>query len=117
MTNLIREAIAKVSSSLSGLRAKYFLPIVLTGFMLLATNTVPALSNPTVTKKVDNIIHQDGSQRPKTTGEWEQQAQEVEGRPVERLKRIGEQSVEAVKDFSAMYPDTAERSAPELQTQ
>jgi hypothetical protein len=59
-------------------------------------------------------IHQNDSDRPKTTGEWNREARETEGEPGERAKRIGKESAEAVKDFGSMYTDTAKRSANEL---
>jgi hypothetical protein len=65
-------------------------------------------------RRVDNAIHEDDSVRPKTTGEWKQDARKTENAPGERLKKITEQSKEAVKDFGKVYPDTAEKSARSL---
>jgi hypothetical protein len=103
-----------LNSMLNGLQTRNFLCIGIVSFMLLATNVTPDFNNQALTKQLNNEIHQDDSQRPKTTAEWNQQAEETQGRPAERLKRIGEQSVEAVKEFAEMYPDTAERSADSL---
>ena len=60
--------------------------------------------------KVLGAVQNDRDGRPKTTGEWNKEAREVEGSPGERLERIGKQSAEAVKDFGTVYPDTADRS-------
>lgn len=118
VSSLFFRAIAKFNLLLDLLiertQVKRFLPIVLVSFMLLATNVTPKINNQALTKQLNSEIHQDDSSRPKTTAEWEKQARETEGRPVERLKRIGEQSVEAVKEFAEMYPDTAERGASSL---
>ncbi|XPM52330.1 MAG: hypothetical protein EDM05_000330 (plasmid) [Leptolyngbya sp. IPPAS B-1204] len=38
--------------------------------------------------KVDQAIHQNDSDRPKTVGEWKQEARETEGAPGERLQRV-----------------------------
>ncbi|NUN63330.1 hypothetical protein HCU40_00905 [Pseudanabaena biceps] len=115
MLNFISQAIAKFFSFFKSLHVKQSLPIVLVGFLLLTTSAVPSRSETKqAIKQIDETVHQDDSTRPKTSGEWEQQAREVEGRPVERLKRIGEQSAEAVKDFGSMYSDTAKRSAKAL---
>ncbi len=115
MLNFISQAIAKFFSFFKSLQVKPFLPIVLIGFLLLTISAEPSrLETQQAIKKLDQTVHQEDSIRPKTTGEWEQQAREVEGRPVERLKRIGEQSAEAVKDFGSMYSDTAERSSEAL---
>jgi len=112
MLNFISQAIAKFFSFFKSLQVQQFLPIVLIGFLLISTSAAPSRNETQqAIKKLDQTVHQEDSTRPKTTGEWEQQAREVEGRPVERLKRIGKQSAEAVKDFGSMYSDTAERSA------
>lgn len=111
MTNLISRAIAHLSSFFKGIQVKRFLAVVLVGFLLLTTNANPG-SNNQATKRVEQLVNQNDSQRPKTTGQWEQEGRETEGAPGERLKRIGKQSAEAVKDFGSLYPDTAQRSAP-----
>ena len=115
MLNFISQTIAKFFSFFKNLQVKQFLPIVLVGFLILSINDGPSRSETQqAIKKLDQTVHQEDSTRPKTTGEWEQQAREVKGRPVERLKRIGKQSAEAVKDFGSMYSDTAERSSEAL---
>lgn len=113
MLNFISEVITKVSSLLNMLQAKQFLSIVLVGFLLLTTNVKQDVGNP-ISKMFDKIVHQDDSQRPQTTKEWKQEASATKGDPEERLKRIGEQSAEAVKDLGSLYSDTAERSASSL---
>lgn len=115
MTNLISRAVAQVSSLLKDLAVKRFLAIALVGFVVLTINVDGDRTSKAATSRVDQLVHQDDSQRPKTTGEWEKEARETEGDPGERLKRIGKQSAEAVKDFGSVYPDTAKRSARELQ--
>lgn len=114
MSNFIATTIHKVTSLLNQLFAKKILPTVLVALLLLTTNLATAYSTQEVSKKLDTVVHQDDSQRPKTTGEWNQEARETKNAPAERLKRIGKQSAEAVKDFGAVYPDTAKRSASEL---
>jgi len=115
MLNFISQAIAKFFSFFKSLQVKQFLPIVLIGFLLLNISAAPSRrETQQAIKKLDQTVHQEDSTRPKTTGEWEQQYRETEGRPVERIKRIGEQSAEAVKDFGSMYVDTAKRSAEAL---
>jgi hypothetical protein len=110
MLNFIAEAIANFSSFLKNLQVKKFLPITLVGFILLTINVTPSRNETQeAIKNLDQTVHQEDSKRPKTAGEWEQQFRETEDRPVERLKRIGEQSAEAVKEFGSMYSDTAKR--------
>ena len=107
MINLISETIAQVSSLLNKLQVKQLLSIFMIGFVLLTTNVEPGLNNQKLNPELNKIIHQDDSTRPKTTGEWNQQARETKGDPNERFKRIGEQSAEAIKEFGSMYTDVA----------
>ncbi|MFW6296575.1 MAG: hypothetical protein ACOC04_05230 [Halothece sp.] len=95
-------------------QVKRLLSLVLVGFIFLATGVATEASSQRLTNRVDKIIHQDDSQRPKTTGEWKQEARETEGSPGERAKRIANESAEAVKDFGSIYPDTAKRSTPDF---
>ena len=114
--NFIFTAIAQVKSWLTQLQAKQLLSIALLGLILLTTNVDPGLTKQAATKKIDKMLLQDDNpDRPKTTGEWNKQAQEVKGDPGERIKRIGEQSVDAVKEFGEMYPDVAKNSVKELE--
>lgn len=115
MLNFISEAISKFNSFVKSIQAKQFLPMVMIGFVLLTINVTPSRQETRqAIKKLDQTVHQKDSTRPKTTGEWEQQAHETEGRPLERIKRIGEQSVEAVQEMGSMYSDTAKRSSEAL---
>jgi hypothetical protein len=116
MTSVIFGAIDKISSLLRNLQVKQFLSVILIGLVLLTVNADPGvLSKQEATQKVDKMLSQDDGDRPKTTGEWQKQAREVEGKPGERVKRIGEQSADAIKDFGSIYPDVAKRSAKELE--
>ncbi|WP_017655802.1 hypothetical protein [Fortiea contorta] len=114
MTNLISRAVAHIGSVLKDLHFKRFLAIAIVGFVVLTTNVDGNHASKAVTKSLDRVVHQDNSERPKTTGEWNQEARETKGDPGERIKRIGKESAEAVKDFGSVYPSTAKRSAREL---
>ncbi|MBW4642318.1 MAG: hypothetical protein KME23_04755 [Goleter apudmare HA4340-LM2] len=115
MTNLIFRVIAPVISLLKDLSIQRFLAIALVGFVVLTTNVDADRSSKAVSRKLDQVVHQNDSQRPKTTGEWNKEARETEDATGERIKRIGKQSAEAVKDFGSVYTDTAKRSARDLQ--
>ncbi len=116
-TASITKTASLLNRLLNRLQAKQFVSMILVVFVLLTTNIKQDTGNP-VTNLYNKIIHQvdsqDGSQRPKTTGQWNKQARETEGKPGEKLKRIGEQSADAVKDMGSVYIDTAKRSADSL---
>ena len=119
MISLISKTILKISYFISKFQVKQFLPIVIVGVMLLATNRNPSLSNPDLSSKksvdrINDLVQTENSERPKTTNEWDKQADETKGRLGEKMKRIGEQSADAVKEFGSMYGDVVERSSTEL---
>jgi hypothetical protein len=113
MLNLIFRTMGYIKS-IAKQSTKKFLPIFLIGVVLLTTNVDRGMSDQKLGKVVDKAIHQDREKRPKTTGEWNQQSREVQGKPGKLLKRVGEQSAEAVKDFGSVFPDTAKRTTTEL---
>jgi hypothetical protein len=114
--NPFKDAIANFKSLLGRFQTKQFLSIVFIGFLILTTNTelVPP-NNRALSNKLNNEIHQDGESRPKTTEEWSQQAAETDGRPLERIKRVGIQTKEALKDFGEVYPDTFKKGDAKIQ--
>jgi len=118
MLNLISKAISSFSSLVSSLlrnfQVKRFLMVCLVGVVLLTSHAVTDQNGRAVTKRVDDLIHQGDSERPKTTGEWQKEAREVEGSPGKRAERIVKESADAVEDFGELYPDVVERSVPPL---
>lgn len=114
MQSLISGSIAKISSLFDWLQIKQFLSIVMVGFMLLATNVDPDLATESTVERLDNMIQKENPERPKTTAQWKQQARETKDKPIEKIKRIGEQSADAVKEFGSNYPEVAKNSAAEL---
>jgi hypothetical protein len=105
----------QINSLMQEWQLKRFFAVVLVGFLVLTTNVNSERNSQAVTRKLDQVVHQDDSQRPKTTGEWNQEARQTEEAPGERVKRIAKESGEALKQWGSLYPDTAERSANELQ--
>ncbi|MGB3759033.1 MAG: hypothetical protein WBA07_22080 [Rivularia sp. (in: cyanobacteria)] len=114
MKNIIKSAIANISFAFKQLQVKSFLAVVLAGFLVLNTSFALSDRSEAVTNKIDNLVNQNDSDRPKTVGEWNKEARQTEDAPLQRVKRIGKESAEAVKDLGEMYGDTAERSTPDL---
>jgi hypothetical protein len=114
MLSLIHGAFTQIGALLNKLHVKQFLSAILVGFVLLNTKVGPDLASQGAIDRLDRKVQQENPERPKTTAEWQNQAREVEGKPGERLKRIGEQSADAVKEFGSMYPDVAKKSGNEL---
>jgi hypothetical protein len=116
MISLFLGTVSVIGSLFKSFQVKKVLSIMLVGLLILTTNIDPGvMSKQEATQKVNKMLDRDDNNRPKTTGEWQKQAREVKGEPIERAKRIGEQSADAVKDFGKMYPDVAKRSENELE--
>jgi len=115
MTNLISRAIARISTLLEGLQVKQFFAAGLVGFLLLTTNVDMGKNDQPLPAKLRDTIEQNGADRPKTTGQWNREAQKVEGNPGERIKRIGKESAEAFKEFGSGYGEGAEKTANQVQ--
>jgi hypothetical protein len=113
MKNLISQAMSFVGSLFSGLQVKQLLSIALVGFFLLTSPVATSTNSKAASDRINAVAHQNDSDRPKTTGEWKQEARQVD-KTGNRLERIGKESAEAVKDWGGLYPDTAERSAQTL---
>ncbi|HEY9635348.1 MAG TPA: hypothetical protein V6D14_18235 [Coleofasciculaceae cyanobacterium] len=115
MKNLISRTTAQITSLINGLQVKRFFAVVLVGFILLTTNVDSGQNNKALTKEIRKEAQKIDSVRPKTTNEWYKEARETEDSPGERLENIAEESAQAFKEFGAIYPDTAKRTAPVLQ--
>ncbi len=50
--------------------------------------------------------------RPRTMGQWEAENEALEGQPGEKLKRIAEESADAVKNMAGIYPQNAKTLTP-----
>ncbi|NJL83439.1 MAG: hypothetical protein HC890_11695 [Chloroflexaceae bacterium] len=90
-------------------QVKRWIAMVLAGFILLGTNANVVRGENQV-QRLEDIAHQQDSVRPKTTREWYGEARETENAPLERAKRIAEESGAAIQEFGSMYPDTAKSS-------
>jgi hypothetical protein len=108
--SLISRAAARIGALLGSIQIKQVLSIVLVGFLLLTTDTVPRVDKKATMERAKADAHQLDNERPKTTGEWFKEADQVEGKNDARLENIVDESKAAVKEFGEMYKDTAERS-------
>ncbi|WP_414552112.1 hypothetical protein [Anabaena sp. CCY 0017] len=98
-----------------GVQIKSLLAVVLVGLMTLTTNVAFGQNNQVLKEQVRQDIQQDDSQRPKTIREWNQEARETEGSPIQRLQKIGEESAEAFTEFGSGYVEGAKKTARDIQ--
>jgi hypothetical protein len=117
MTSLINGLTFPLKTLFRRFQIKHILSVILIGCILMINTACASPSSATVNplkQKVDAAIEKNDSPRPKTTGEWKHEARETKNAPGERLQKIAKESKEAVKEFSKVYPNTAERSANSL---
>lgn len=115
MQSLISTTLTAIGSLLNTVHIKQFVSTLIIGVLILSTNVDPDLASKGAIDRLEVKVQQEDTQRPKTTRQWQRQAREVEGRPGERAKRIGEQSADAIKEFGEVYPKVADESANELE--
>jgi hypothetical protein len=115
MLNLFSGAINRLNLFLKSFQVKQLLSIALIAVIFLIAPAETPRNNPDLGRRIENVLERRDSDRPTTMREWEQEAEEVKGKPGERLKRIGEESKEAFKEFGGLYPDTAERTGEDLE--
>lgn len=116
MMTLFSQTTAYVRSLINGLHLQQYFAFVLVGFVLLTTNANAAPHNDALGAKVrDRIEQTDQADRPKTTGEWNREAEETEGNPGKRLGRIAKESGEAFKQFGSGYVKGAQETAGDIE--
>jgi len=114
MLNSISTAISSICSLARVFQVKHFLSLCLVGVILLTSGLSAEQKGKALTNRVDKVVHQSDSDRPKTTREWQKEARKVEGAPGKRIERVAKESADAVEDFGELYPDVVERSVPPL---
>jgi hypothetical protein len=112
MIYLISKAIARIGSFLAIAQVKTFMATLFVGLIIL-TSGVNSTSDVRASNKISGKVFESNSERPTTTREWYQKSAQTEDSPVERVKEIGKESAQAVKEWGSVYPDTAKRSAPD----
>lgn len=110
MIHSISRTIKRLSSLVKSIQIKSFLTTCLMGLIILTSTANYQGSD----RSVSNRLYQGNDERPTTTREWYEKARQTEGEPLERTKEIAKESAQALKEFTEVYPDTAERTAPDI---
>jgi hypothetical protein len=117
MMVLISNLSDRLRAWLKQLPAEKLVAISIAAFILLTTtNAYPKADNQALGQQVREQVHQiDQTDKPKTTGEWNQEARETEGKPGKRVQRIAKESGEALKQFGSGYVEGAKETVRDLQ--
>jgi predicted PurR-regulated permease PerM len=108
-----------IDSVLRAIKIKRAFAFLLASVMIVGTfapaSAMAAQNSSMTQRETQNLLDDDDSDRPKTTREWKAEARETSDQPLERTKRIVEETADAVQDWAELYPDVAERSIPALE--
>ncbi|HEY9767922.1 MAG TPA: hypothetical protein V6C71_05345 [Coleofasciculaceae cyanobacterium] len=114
MIHLISQAISYASSLLKKIQVTSFLTTILLGAILLTSGVSNSATNgKTAADVVGSDVVNTNPERPSTTREWRQEARRTDDAPLERVKEIGKETKEAVKDWGKLYPDVADSTIPD----
>lgn len=113
MIHLISQAIDRLSSFFKKPQVKSFFATVFVGLIVLTSNVNYATESDRNLNNISDRVFESNSERPTTTREWYNEADRTEDAPLERIKEIGKQSAEAVKEWGELYPDVVERTLPD----
>ncbi|MBD1916859.1 MULTISPECIES: hypothetical protein [Cyanophyceae] len=80
--------------------------------ILLTANGVKAEQNATNRAYSNELPPTQDVGRPRTMGQWEAENESLEGQPGKKLKRIAEESADAVKNMAEIYPQNARTLTP-----
>jgi hypothetical protein len=108
-------SIANIISLIKGLKVVYLFAAILASWLIFTTNVNAAESSQSLGERMRDRIQEveQGSQRPKTTGEFQEEARE--GVPLdERVKNIVRDSKEAFEQFGKEYSIGAKETAREV---
>lgn len=110
MIHSIDRIIKRLSSLVKSIQIKSFLVTCSIGLIILTSSANYQGSD----RPVSGRVFEGNDERPTTTREWYEKARQTEDDPLERTKEIGKESAQALKEFTEVYPSTAERSAPDV---
>lgn len=109
----------RVHTFLGRINLQRVIAVMLASLVMIGTlapaGALAAQTENQLRNKASDLVDDDESNRPKTTREWNAEARETADQPVERTKRIVEETADAIQDWAEIYPDVAERSIPALQ--
>jgi hypothetical protein len=118
MLNILSTLISRVAEIFSKATIKRAFAFMFASLVLASTfapaKALAAQPSKFVNSNTTDMLDDAESDRPKTTREWRAEARETEDQPLERTKRIVEETADAIQDWAEVYPDVAERTVPAL---
>ncbi|MEL6603004.1 MAG: hypothetical protein AAFP20_07240 [Cyanobacteria bacterium J06614_10] len=82
------------------------------GLVLLTSSIDNANLKPSTKAYLNNMIERGETGRPVTTRQWKAENERLEGQPAKRVKRIANESADAVEEMAEIYPGNAKSVLP-----
>lgn len=108
----MKETLTRISKALGKLQIRRIAALVLVSLVLMTNTVLAADLSPNIESKLDRLINQGNTGRPRTTGQWQARNEELHGKPGEQLEQIGEQTADAVGSMAEIYPQNAKTLVP-----
>jgi hypothetical protein len=108
----MKNIFAALNAVLNRIRWKQFAVACSAIVILLSANGVKADQGTSRQTSANELPPTQEVGRPRTMGQWEAENEALEGQPGKKLKRIAEESADAVKNMAEIYPQNAKTLVP-----
>ncbi|WP_141242120.1 hypothetical protein [Leptolyngbya sp. BC1307] len=99
----------------AGLQLQRFVAIAFVGLFLLTTSVDNSNLSASTKDMLNDMIARGESGRPVTTGQWQGENEQLQGKPGKQAKRIVKESADAVGEMGEIYPGNAKTVLPGLE--
>ncbi len=114
MKTAIVAAFQQVRGALTSLHLQRFVAFAFVGLFLLTTSIDSSSLDAGTKATLNDAILKGKDGRPVTSAQWKAENEELKGNPLDRAERVAEETADAVGDMAEIYPDTAERTLPDV---
>ncbi len=108
----MKDIFGVLKAVLNRIHWKQFAVVCSAVVILLTANGVRADQTLGGRTSADELPPTEDVGRPRTMGQWEAESESLEGQPGKQLKRIAEESADAVKNMAGIYPQNAKTLTP-----
>jgi hypothetical protein len=105
---------SRIAAAFGLFQVKQIISVVLVGMVLLTTSVDEANLSSGVKAKLDELTTQGETGRPRTTRQWQNENEALQGEPGKQLERIAKESTDAIGEMAEIYPQNAKTVTPGL---
>ncbi len=100
---------------LQSLNLQRFVAVAFVGLFLLTTSVDAADLKPGTKAMLNDMIARGENGRPVTTGQWQAENEQLQGKPAQQAKRIAKESANAIDEMTDIYPENAKTVLPGME--